>query len=165
MTDWTVIDNQMRVYSPFLRDDLGVSPPESNTLASAISTEIKALPINIIRDLTANDTVQFSDRLDELAGFQSFMDLASENPNHPGLVRAQVITQNYISFVYLGEACFMKLRKHTPSGSVTKRCCIFLTDNPIGRFATQSLMPTGNISQISPAWSSGREKVVVRTNH
>ncbi len=77
MTDWTVIDNQMRVYSPFLRDDLGISSSESNTLASAISTETKALPINIIRDLTATDTVQFSDRLDELAGFQSFMDFAS----------------------------------------------------------------------------------------
>jgi len=62
------------------------------------------------------------------------MDLVHDNPGHPGLTRAQVIAQNYISFVYLGDACFKTIRKCAPTGSVTKRCCRFLTDNPVRAF-------------------------------
>ncbi len=134
MTDWTKLNDQMRSYSPFLRDEFRISPPESNTLASSIANEIRAFPEDALHSLLSGDTVQPIDRLDELVGFQSFMDLAHDNPGHPGLTRAQVITQNYISFVYLGDACFKTLRKCAPSGSVTKRCCKFLTDNPVRAF-------------------------------
>ncbi len=134
MTDWTTLDDQMRSYSPFLRDEFRIGPPESNTLASTIAKEIRALPEEALQSFLSSETVQPSDRLDELVGFQSFMDLAQANPGHPGLTRAQVITQNYISFVYLGDACFKTLRKSAPSSSVTKRCCQFLTDNPVRAF-------------------------------
>lgn len=134
MTDWTILDNQMRNYSPFLRDEFRITPPESNALASTLAAEINALPEETRHALLSAETVQPSDRLDELVGFQSFMDLVHANPGHPGLTRAQVITQNYISFVYLGDACFKTLRKCAPSGSVAKRCCKFLTDNPVRAF-------------------------------
>jgi hypothetical protein len=134
MTDWAKLDDQMRVYSPFLRDDFKIIPPESNALASTIATEINALPSDVLGHFLPCGMVEPLDRLDELVSFQSFMDLAHANPGHPGLTRAQVITQNYISFVYLGEACFKTLQKYAPSGSVTKRCCKFLTDNPVRAF-------------------------------
>ena len=50
------------------------------------------------------------------------------------MTRAQVITQNYVCFVYLGEACFKVLRKVSAPNSVTRRCCSFLTDNPVRAF-------------------------------
>lgn len=134
MSDWTKLDGQMRVYSPFLRDELKINPPESNSLASTIAKEISSLPSDVIGRFLSCEMVQSSDRLDELVGFQSFMDLVHVNSGHPGLTRAQVITQNYISFVYLGEACFKTMREYAPTGSVTKRCCKFLTDNPVRSF-------------------------------
>jgi hypothetical protein len=42
--------------------------------------------------------------------------------------------QNYVCFVYLNEACFRVLQKALATGSVTKRCCKFLTDNPVRAF-------------------------------
>ena len=66
MTEWAKLDSQMRAYSPFLRDDLRIAPPESNTLASTISAEINSLPRDVIQDLASGKMVQFSDRLDEL---------------------------------------------------------------------------------------------------
>lgn len=134
MTDWTTLDQQMKLYSPFLRDELRIGPVESNALATTLAQEIMAIPKGEIRPLVSGDTMMLSDRINELVAFQSFMDLAHANPGHPGLARAQVITQNYISFVYLGDACFKVLKRCTPSGSVTKRCCKFLTDNPVRAF-------------------------------
>jgi hypothetical protein len=66
-----------------------------------------------------------------LRGFQMFMDIVNSVEPNPGVIRSQVITQNYICFVYLGDACFKALRKATPSGNVTRKCCQFLTDNPV----------------------------------
>ena len=62
------------------------------------------------------------------------METASRIRGNAPLVRAEVIVQNYICFVYLSEACFFALRKNAKSDSVTRRCCKFLTDNPIRAF-------------------------------
>jgi hypothetical protein len=51
-----------------------------------------------------------------------------------GSRRAQVITQNYICFVYLGEACFKALKKEVQAETATQRCCKYLTDNPVRAF-------------------------------
>jgi len=37
-------------------------------------------------------------------------------------------------FVYLGDACFVRLRKALPRASATGRCCRYLTDSPIRAF-------------------------------
>lgn len=132
--DWTELDRQMRGFSPFLRDEFGITPPESNCLASTIAAEIRGLSAEVRRTLLSETTVQPKDRLDELVAFQSFMDLANAVSNHPGVTRAQVITQNYVCFVYLGDACFKTLRQISPPGSATKRCAKFLTDNPVRAF-------------------------------
>ncbi len=50
------------------------------------------------------------------------------------MVRAQVVTQNYICFVYLSEGWTKGLCRATPTGSVTRKVSSFLTDNPIRRF-------------------------------
>lgn len=134
MNDWTTLDDQMRPFAPYLRDELKFTLPESNALASSLSEEIRSLSQEDISPLLCTDYVLPSDRLDELMAFQSFMDIANANPGHPGLTRSQVISQNYISFVYLGDACFKILKKCSPTGSVTKRCCRFLTDNPVRAF-------------------------------
>ncbi len=85
-------------------------------------------------EIRQKDLVGIPTRLEELNAFQAFMDQVSGNQLNPAFVRAQVITQNYVCFVYLGESCFKVLQKHTPSGSTTRKCCRFLTDNPVRAF-------------------------------
>jgi hypothetical protein len=124
----------MRRYSPRLRDDLHIEAPASNHLATAIAEECEALQPDALAEIREQDGVGFHARLQELTAFQHFMDLAHSILPHPSVVRAQVITQNYVCFVYLGESCFRILQRHMPSASTTRKCCRFLTDNPIRAF-------------------------------
>jgi len=131
MGDWSTLDVQMRQYSPRLRDDLRIEAAASNYLATTVANESAALPPDALTEIREQDVVGLHARLEELTAFQAFMDLANSIPSHPAVVRAQVITQNYFCFVYLGESCFKILQRHMPSTSTTRRCCRFLTDNPI----------------------------------
>jgi len=133
-TDWSKLDVQMRRYSPRLRDDLRIDSAASNRLATSIAQECAALPSGAVAEIRAQDIVGLDARLEELVAFQGFMDLVGSIPVHPAVVRAQVITQNYLCFVYLGDSCFKILQKHTPSGSTTRKCSRFLTDNPVRAF-------------------------------
>lgn len=136
MSNWVILDEQMRQYSPFLRDNLRIGLPESNNLATAIATEIELILKGGMQQILQLDKVDIHDRFCELIAFQAFMDIFNNDKviHEPGLIRAQVITQNYVSFVYLNDACFKFLRKKTPPGSITKKCCKFLTDNPVRAF-------------------------------
>ena len=78
--------------------------------------------------------IPLATRIEELIGFQGFMDHVGEVGGSPVVVRAQVVYQNYICFVYLGESCFNVLKKELPSGSTARKCCRFLTDNPVRAF-------------------------------
>ncbi|MCM2358949.1 MAG: hypothetical protein NDI77_12425 [Geobacteraceae bacterium] len=62
------------------------------------------------------------------------MDFANSIQGNPYVTRAQVITQNYICFVYLGDALFKHLKAVLPPPLVTGRCCRFLLNNPIRAF-------------------------------
>ncbi len=47
------------------------------------------------------------------------------------LTRAQVVCHLYVVFVYLGDACFSRLRKSAATESTLKKCCVYLTDYPV----------------------------------
>jgi hypothetical protein len=132
---WTKLDDIMRRYSPRLRDDLDLTPPASNRLASTIASEVRSLPHEVLRVIRDEDVVGLKRRLDELVAFERFMDFAGQvqatSGSVPPLTRAQVTCQLYTVFVYLGDACFARLRKAAVSGSVLKKCCKYLTDYPV----------------------------------
>ena len=109
------LDKQMAAWAPRLRDDLGVSVEASAALATTIARETRALP-EAARRTAAGGPVSLRHRLDELVAFQAFMDATGRNAPPPA-VRAQVVLQNYVCFVYLGESCFKALRSEFPSGS------------------------------------------------
>jgi len=132
---WTKLDDIMRQFSPRLRDDLGLTPPASNSLASTIASEVQALPRDVLRSIRDEDDIGLQRRINELVCFERFMDFASQVQATSGsvapLTRAQVTCQLYTVFVYLGDACFSRLRKSAVSGSVLKVCCKYLTDYPV----------------------------------
>ncbi|HWB54644.1 MAG TPA: hypothetical protein VG722_10645 [Tepidisphaeraceae bacterium] len=128
------LDTQMRNWATRLRDDLGIAPPASNELASTIARDVQSVGKPGLTGLMKDAPIPFQQRLDELSAFQAWMDVAGGIRGNPAVTRAQVITQNYVCFVYLGDAWFKRLGKVVAAGSVTKKCCKFLTDNPVRAF-------------------------------
>jgi len=124
----------MQEFSPFLRDEFRIDPPLSNTIATTIAAEVRTIEPDVIREIHQTNEIPLQARLDELVAFQAWMDIVHCGQPHPAVVRAQVITQNYICFVYLGEAVFKAMRKHMAKSTVTAKCCRFLTDNPVRAF-------------------------------
>lgn len=129
--DWTHLDSQLRTYGPLFRDELKILTPNSDRIATTIASELQLVEST---SLTADDPIPTETRLEELKAFQSWMEIVHASKPPPAVIRAQVITQNYLRFVYLGEALFKALKKGTASGSVTRKCCKFLTDNPVRAF-------------------------------
>jgi hypothetical protein len=128
------LDAQMRNWATRLRDDLGIAPPASNELASTIAREVESVGKAGLADLMNDSPIPFQQRLEELKAFQAWMDVAGSIRGSPAVTRAQVITQNYVCFVYLGDGWFKRLGKVVAADSVTKKCCKFLTDNPVRAF-------------------------------
>ena len=130
---WIHLDQQMANHSESLLADVGITKDQSKKLATAIASDIRFLSQETKHLISTASPVSLKDRLTELRGFQGWMDIAQTIQN-PFVTRAQVITQNYICFVYLPEGCFSVVRKYAPIGSVAKKCAKFLTDNPIRAF-------------------------------
>jgi hypothetical protein len=128
------IDKQMTVWSERLVTELKIKEEDTNKLATIISSEVRWLPVEAKREIMQASPVAIKHRYEELLAFQSWMDIVHNSTNHPAITRAQVITQNYICFVYLNEACFSVLRQHLPHGSTSKKCCNYLINNPIRAF-------------------------------
>lgn len=128
------LDTQMQSWSSELQSKLKLPNSACQKLATTISDEVDQLSQNQKWHLAEHSVIPLRDRLDELQGFQMWMDYAHTVKNNPGVTRAQVITQNYMCFTYLSEAWFRELRKSVEAGTVTKKCCKFLTDNPVRAF-------------------------------
>ena len=54
---WNKLDGIMRQFSPRLREDLGLNPEASNSLASTIASEVLTLPREVLRDIRDGDVV------------------------------------------------------------------------------------------------------------
>ena len=162
------LDKQMQQWSTRLRDQLRIGPPENNQLATTIAKEVAALPDNAKRRVEETSQIPLKMRIEELVAFQGWMDLvhATHEPS-PVVIRAQVAYQNYICFIYLSESCFNVLKKELPSGSTARKCCKFLTDNPVRACVRSEMLlhtAIGAICQISRAWSIGPVEGPIQQN-
>jgi hypothetical protein len=133
VADWVPIDRQMQPWGTRLRDDLGLSALQAGELASCISKEVAALTPSQRDQLRLMSPIPASYRLAELTAFQAWMDIARGAP-HPAVTRAQVITQNYVCFVYLKESWFEVLHQVMSPNTATVACCAFLLSEPLHRF-------------------------------
>jgi len=128
------LDRQLKAFTDRLVEAVRLEEEETGKVATAVAAEVRFLEPASRAEVHAAGPVPLRDRLDELQAFQAWMDLASTGRSDAAVTRAQVIVQNYMCFVYLGEACFRALRRTSKPGSVTRRCCEYLTDNPIRAF-------------------------------
>jgi hypothetical protein len=128
------LDRQLKAFSDRLIEAVGLNEQETGKVATLVAAEVRFLEPGARTEVHAAGPVPLRDRLDELQAFQAWMDVASTVRGSPAVTRAQVVVQNYVCFVYLNEACFRALRKVSKSSSVTRRCCAYLTDNPVRAF-------------------------------
>ncbi len=131
---WTILDQQMAAWSARLVSEVKISTTDSVKLGTTIASEVRFLSRGAKEEIAAESPIAVSDRLQELIAFQGWMDTVINSEVSPFVVRAQVITQNYICFVYLPEACFRILSKNLPGGSTTKKCAKFLSNDRIRAF-------------------------------
>lgn len=131
---WDQMDKQMAVWSERLVSELKITEANGRRLATTIAADVRFLPPEAKAEIRSSSPVPLSERLQELQAFQGWMDLARNHASSPFVVRAQVITQNYICFVYLPESCFRILAKTTPRDSTARKCAQFLSDNPVRTF-------------------------------
>lgn len=128
------IDTHMRTWAHRMILDLKLDLMQANRLGSVIGNEVRKLPPEKIQQLILASHVTPQNRVEELQGFQGWMDYANKIRGNPYVTRAQVVTQNYICFVYLGDALFKNLKAILPPPFVTGRCCRFLLNNPVRAF-------------------------------
>lgn len=123
----------MAVFADRLEREVKVPSAAASKLATTIAADVRFMPAEAKAELRASTPVEIEDRLAEVQSFQSWMDVA-HTVRDPTITRAQVITQNYICFVYLPESLFRVLAKHSPSGSAARKCAQFLSNNPVRAF-------------------------------
>lgn len=132
--NWQHLDVQMQRFAERLTNDVKVTPEMTAKLATTIAADVRFLSIEQKKEIRTASPIPIEDRLAELQAFQGWMDQAQTVKNNPFVTRAQVLSQNYICFVYLPESCFRVLAKACPSGSAAKKCAQFLSNNPVRAF-------------------------------
>ena len=129
-------DLQMSQWSRYLKNSVKIGNKLTDCIATSISEDIREIDndhkIKLIRSIS--NPISIQDRIDELIAFQGWMDIANDLFKNPCITRAQIIVQNYICFVYLNDSCFKILKQFVKLGSVTKKCCNFLINNPVRAF-------------------------------
>ena len=130
------LDSQMKQWSARLmsKDEVSLGLADTNRLATSIAADVRALSHDVKSEIQAASNVTLKDRLDELVCFQAWMDLARSLPYSPAVTRTQVVAQNYICFIYLGDAIFKILKRKAPPKSVACRCSSYLVENPVRAF-------------------------------
>jgi hypothetical protein len=129
----TNLDNQTYEFKDDIMSHLGFSEVEAARVCSAIAAEIYKLPSDVIEDFIQASVMPLKVRHEELKAFQAWTEIAN-SLNNPFIRRAQVITQNYICFVYLKDSCFEIFAKRAPRNTIIARCCAFLTSGDVRKF-------------------------------
>ena len=134
MSSWQRLDAQMEHFSVRLMTVVKLSHEMAAKLATNIAADVRFLSPAQKSEIKNASPVPLGERLSELQAFQRWMDLARTVKSDPAVTRAQVLSQNYVCFVYLPEACFHVLASVCPNGAATKKCAKFLSDNPVRAF-------------------------------
>ncbi|MBI5607091.1 MAG: hypothetical protein HY879_27485 [Deltaproteobacteria bacterium] len=128
------LDSQMLIWANRIINDLKLDLKQANHIGTTVENEVGAITDQQKQELITSSHVTPQNRIDELVAFQGWMDFVRDVRKNPFLTRAQVITQNYICFIYLGDALFKNLKTFLPPPFVTGRCCRFLLNNPVRAF-------------------------------
>ena len=129
-------DQQLKHFSNRLKNDVKIEEKYIDSICSTIYQELSLLSFEDLSKIENASPVDLEIRVEELKAFNMMMNRMNNTKlrQFPELVRSQIIVQNYIAFVYLKDNCFEVAKKVSPTGSLTKRICKFLLNNPVRAF-------------------------------
>ena len=128
------LDQQLAKFRDRLCGEVGLEPEDSGKVATMVAADIRFLPPEAKKKISAASPVPLSARLEELVAFQTWSDFATSVPNNPAITRASVVVQNYICFVYLKDACFEVVARSAAAGSVAALSAEYLSRGAIRDF-------------------------------
>lgn len=129
------LNRQLFQFSDRLKEDVGVETKYLGSICTSIYNELRQLSIENLLEIEKASPVRLELRIEELTAFNMMMDRVKRQlSKYPEIVRSQVIVQNYVAFVYLKDNCFDVTKKVMPSGTLTRRICQFLLNNPVRAF-------------------------------
>jgi len=134
MPTWCAVNTQLVKFAPRLQKEVGLGAGECAKVASLVAADVRFLSPEAKAEIVKASPVPLAARVEELLAFQKWMELASSVQGHPEVVRAQVIVQNYVCFVYLKDACFEILADRAPNRSVAARCAGYLSRRAVRDF-------------------------------
>lgn len=88
------------------------------SLATTVHNEIIALGEAAHNQIRMSLLIPPERYAEELTAFQAWMDIARANAANPAIVRAQVITELYVAFVWLRDSLMKPVAAHAPEDSV-----------------------------------------------
>jgi hypothetical protein len=128
------LDKQIATWKDKLKKEIKIPVDSCECLASTIKMEIENLNYDEKQKIIYSNPIDLRTRIEELQAFQSMMNTFNQIKPRPEIVRTQVISQNYICFVYLKDTLFESLKRTMPTESLTKKCCKYLLNNPVRAF-------------------------------
>lgn len=113
--DLTMLDHQLRRISGGETPEL---PVEAwGHLATTIHHDVVSLGPTTMQQLRADLLIPSDRYVEEMEAFQAWTDIAKANSANPVIVRAQVITELYVAFVWLRDSVMKPAAAAVPDGS------------------------------------------------
>jgi hypothetical protein len=88
-----------------------------STLATTVHDEVLALGEQVTNQLRIAMFIPPERYVDELKAFQAWMTIADANAGNPAIVRAQVMTELYVAFVWLRDSLMKPIAERMPDDS------------------------------------------------
>ena len=128
------LDRQLAAFKDRLVKDVGLTPDEAGKVVTLCAADARFLSKEAKAQVISASEVPISARYEELLAFQAWNDILHKSTLSAPVVRAQVIVQNYVCFVYLKDACFEVLAKSASPESVVARCSKYLCRGEVRDF-------------------------------
>ncbi|MDA8069533.1 MAG: hypothetical protein M0T77_13145 [Actinomycetota bacterium] len=97
------------------------------SLATTVHAEVAALGDAVHNQLRLQLLIPPERYIDELTAFQAWMEVARANATNPVIVRAQVMTEIYVAFVWLRDSLMKPVAARAPEDSVVRSVHRFLS--------------------------------------
>jgi hypothetical protein len=97
------------------------------SLATTVHNEVTALSEEVHNKIRVSLLIPPERYAEELTAFQAWMDIARANAANPAIVRAQVMTELYVAFVWLRDSLMTPVAAHASEDSVVRIVHRFLS--------------------------------------
>lgn len=128
------LDEQLFYFKEYLETHLKISDC-LDSFCTKMNDELSSFTLEELSKIKNASPIQLKSIIDELHAFNSMMEILNQsNEISPEIIRTQVITQNYISFVYLKDKCFEVTKKIAKPGTFLKKTCTYLLNDRVRAF-------------------------------